>query len=376
MPASPSVLNSGSSRALIYVAFALTGAVTNLLGPILPWLESQWHMDDQQGGALFTLQFAVSTLTSIIATRKLRVSIPLGMALIALGLMLLAFGNAHTSKFAVGIYGAGLGFAITSINFLVANETPPNNVTRELSLLNFVWVLGAILFPLAHFYLFRANLRVVLAGMASICVIALVLAMMRLRAGDAEKREVTPQRFHPVSLLFAFFFFLYVGVEVGVSGWLPTHVDRSTSAISGETTVALFWAALLFGRLIAAMTAARFTQRGMLLGSLALGLVATTGLFFASAAEWLAVGAVGAGLGFAALFPVNLAVFALTLPGQRPGWVLASAGLGAAVLPALMGVIAKQSGSIRTALLVPIGALALLMVIASLYRAPKQTPIA
>src|SRR4051812_33904941 len=109
-------------RSALYLAFALTGAVTNLLGPMLPDLERQWKMDHRQSGELFTLQFAFSTLTSIFATRNKRIAAPLGMALVGSGVMLLGHSNLQQARIAVMLYGAGLGLAITSINLLVAVE--------------------------------------------------------------------------------------------------------------------------------------------------------------------------------------------------------------------------------------------------------------
>ena len=361
-------------RAALYLAFAITGAVTNLLGPMLPELERQWRMDHRQSGELFTLQFAFSTLTSIIASRNLRFAAPLGMVLIGCGVFLLSHSDLQLAKAAVILFGAGLGFSITSINLLVAFESAPERTSFEVALLNFIWVAGAIGFALAYSYIPGMPWKGLLAGLASLAILSGVTlaATLRMLPRTSTPSQVAPG-FNPLSLLFALFFFLYVGVEVGLSGWLPLHVSRVTQSSMGATAVAIFWGAMLTGRLLTTVFVRYFPRRMYLFLSLGTALLATLMLAYSHSAATLLFAAGIAGAGMSALFPLNLAWFAFSLPGHRSGWVLACGGLGAALLPALMGAVSTHNDSIRVGLVVPMVAVTLLMVIASFYREPGGT---
>src|SRR4051812_487444 len=99
---------------LVYIcAFALTGMVTTVLGPILPDLLTRWNMSDGAAGALFTAEFiggvSGGSVSGLLAERfGDRRTLALGYGTMVFGLLALATGG-H----AVGVLGAlvcGLGF--------------------------------------------------------------------------------------------------------------------------------------------------------------------------------------------------------------------------------------------------------------------------
>jgi fucose permease len=45
------------SNALVHSGFIVAGAVTIILGPILPILIARWSLSDERAGLFFTLQF-------------------------------------------------------------------------------------------------------------------------------------------------------------------------------------------------------------------------------------------------------------------------------------------------------------------------------
>jgi fucose permease len=318
------VLANPLTRSVIYIAFALTGAVTNLLGPIAPEMESAWQISDAQVGQLFSWQFATSTLATILVGRHLRTSAPFGLALIAIGVYILGHASGQSAAIGVAVYGAGLGLAIPSLNLLVGTGTRRERASSELALLNAVWVGGAAGFPFIH----AAFPGVRGTPMLDVIALVAVAASVSTALVFAKQRELISAAqmgaFRSESLLFALFFFLYVGAEVGISGWLPTHANRATGSNIGSQAVVVFWLALLLGRLLTALLVRQRDERKILLGSLILGLIATSVLFLADSKIVVLFAAALTGAGFAPLFPVNLALFARA--GHHAGWVLACAG--------------------------------------------------
>jgi FHS family Na+ dependent glucose MFS transporter 1 len=142
---------------------------------------------------------------------------------------------------------------------------------------------------------------------------------------------------------------LYVGAEAGFGGWIYTYalaLDLGTPTTSAYLTSA-FWGAFTLGRLLSIPVAARFRPRSILLGDL-VGCLASVGLLLlwpnSLAATWL--GTVGLGLSMASIFPtaISLAERHMTITGQRTGWFLIGASIGAMSLPWLIGQLFEAIG--------------------------------
>ena len=83
--------------------------------------------------------------------------------------------------------------------------------------------------------------------------------------------------------------------------------------------------------------------------------ISTLALLFAHTAVEITAVAVILGLSLGPVFPVTFALILGRKPSPRQaGVILAASGLGAALLPWLMGVLSRQSGSLRTAFLLPL----------------------
>ena len=114
---SPSADSRLSSRllAVLYVEFALTGAVTALLGPLIPLLVKRCSMSDAAAGSLVAAQFAGGFVGALFANRNLRRSVFAGMSLIAIGVGGLAFSSCALNYVCAACYGVGLGLTMSAI---------------------------------------------------------------------------------------------------------------------------------------------------------------------------------------------------------------------------------------------------------------------
>jgi fucose permease len=135
----------------------------------------------------------------------------------------------------------------------------------------------------------------------------------------------------------------------------------------------LFWAALLLGRGAAPIILRKVPEARFLGASLLLATAGVVVLLTARSAGTLAAGLAIGGLGFSAVFPLTVALFTRDLDraaARAAGPVFVLAGLGGAILPPLVGIISRQSGSLTAGLFVPLfGCLAMLALRAARVRA-------
>ena len=359
----------------VFAAFAFTGAALVLLGCILPALAAQWRLGDERLGQLLLALFAGSACGALLVSRALNRSVVAGMLLNAGSAALLALWPAG----AVAVffcYGLGLGWSMTAMSLLVGGAFRERS-GAALTLLNFFWSAGATVCPLAtHTWLrYGSVLGLFLAVAALAGVLALVLsgalgALDRARscaveestpaATDSNEAAAGPR----VLIFFAVFAMLYVGVEASMGGWVLSYVHRMPLAreVYASAAVSCFWLSLLAGRGLAPAILLRTLERRFLVWSLLVAGFGILLLLTSGSASGVLVGASLAGLGLAPVFPVCVSIF-LTLSGQstRTRWLFAIAGLGGAVLPWLTGHVSARTGSLHAGLLVPLGAVAVML---------------
>ncbi len=362
---------------LFHLGCALTGIGTVLLGAILPRLSTQWHLRDRDAGLLLLVQFATSASGALLVRRNLWKALACGYGLIGAGAICI-FLLQQKSLPAFGVYGLGLGLAMTSTNMLTGRRYP-HRMGAALALVNFSWSAGAVACPL----LAAQFLRHATAGAAFglIGLIALPFALLPLLADRSDLDASTSPGPAPTGireattiLYFALLAFLYVGIEASVGNWMSTYATRTTAwTFSGSTVaVAVFWAALLLGRATTPAILARMPERRLYRASVVATIAGVLLLLAAHSPLTILAGSALIGFALAPLFPLILALFLAEIGGSsNAGWVFATAGMGGAVLSWLTGIISTGTGSLRVGLLVP-GAAALLMLLLISWRRAKR----
>lgn len=352
-----------SERRLLTLAFPLSGAVTTLLGPLLPFLIPHWSLTDAQAGQYFLAQFLSSTAGATAsgwAAARLGEPRLIAGCYTLIGLAVAALGTASRlgGFLCVGAYGFLLGLSIPAINHL-AGLCAARRKFAELSLLNMAWCLGAVLCPPLIVPLLRLG-RPALAtgGLGGLCLLAGIASSLLGAPAPATPRPPEPKAVlsgasRKAALAAGLFLFLYVGVENGLNGWLPLLARRAAGAPPALAAVSLsaFWAAILLARLLAALAARRLSPRRWILYSLVLTLPATVSLVaIHDAPALLVAAAAAAGLGLGPIFPAAVAAFqnrAGPASARLIGFVFAAAGSGGGALPWLIGAVSSSSGSLR-----------------------------
>jgi MFS transporter, FHS family, glucose/mannose:H+ symporter len=378
----------GRANFVIHAAFASAGIVTVLLGPILPILISRWSLSDERAGLFFTTQFCgqlagcLSTGVLIpIRRRGYRLTFAIGFALIALGVAALGLGDARIGLVGTALYGYGLGLALTGGNLWVAEVFPQRRATA-VSILNVTWTIGAIacgpLVMLAEDLHMLAKFLVGVALFHAICALLIggwEIEPLEYAPDEPAASLVAPRTRLIGSAAFALgaLFFLYVGTESAVGGWVAAYANRveSISATMSALTPAFFWAGLMTGRALAPAAlralATRKDGEKILTGcGLSLAALASSALLFATTYRAALACATFAGLGLACVYPI-LVGWLVRIYGAHArrfgSIVFATGSLGGATLPWLVGAVSTHMSALRMGLVVPIAAcIAMLLV--------------
>jgi MFS transporter, FHS family, glucose/mannose:H+ symporter len=351
---------------LLHLGFALTGVGTVLLGSILPRLSAQWHLRDKDAGLLLLVQFAMSASGALLVRRNFWKTLACGYGLMSGGAVAI-FLLQQRSLPAFGVYGLGLGLAMTSTNMLTGRRYP-ERMGAALALLNFSWSAGSVACPLLAAQFLRygpASSAFVLVGLTALPFAFLPLLGNEddLHASPVPGRAPAGVTEATTIAYFAFLAFLYVGIEATVGNWMSTYASRTTAwTFAGSTlAVAVFWAALLLGRALTPVILTRMPEQRLYRVCVVVTIAGVLVLLSAHSPLSILSGSAVTGLSLAPLFPLILALFLAEIgESNNAGWVFAVAGLGGAVLSWLTGIVSNDTGSLRIGLVVP-GFAALLM---------------
>ena len=369
-PSATDTSATGPSALWLAVGFLLAGLGTVLLGPILPTLAHDWHIDDAHSGLLLAAKFAGSFLGGVSVPRRLRYGIAAGMACSCAGFAAFALSpGLLTGCLALFVGGFGLGQIIASTNIL-AGRRYRRHTGSALASFNFFWSLGAVVCGLvAAAVLPLWGLRGPLLAFAGMFFAAGLGGLLgTARSLPQSPYEVTPEAVRlPFSALvhFALLLFLYGGLETCMTGWLTTYTLRFSDLhlLGGQSPLVLLWSALTVGRAISAAAMRWITESVIQRLGLAISAVLIAALTATRSGALLSLDCLLLGLALAPFFPSTFAILMARRPTAREaGFILAVSGLGAALFPWMMGVVSTHSGSLRIAMAVPFAlALALLL---------------
>jgi fucose permease len=167
----------------------------------------------------------------------------------------------------------------------------------------------------------------------------------------------------PLAILFALLLFFQFGNEWSIAGWLPVLlIDRlGLSPATAVTLLALYWAALMAGRIIAAKLL-RVVRHGKLLGVSAFcALFGCTALLVAGSRFGVVVGLLLTGAGFSAIYPLVAERIASRFSYYHPGYfngIFTFALTGGILAPFALGHLAADTGLKAIPLAVMIGSCA------------------
>ena len=366
----PALAAPGTRKAL--TGFLLSGLLLSFIGAILPaW---RYHVTSDYAGAgacflflnlglLAGMRGAAALIRHVSVTRILSA----GAATAAAAFVLFAFTlpPANPNWRFAGSFVLGAGAGLTTAALLYASSSLYDR--DRASTLNFagtIFGLGcavtALLVAGTYFVYTVRSILLIFAVIAA----AFAAGFSRWQLPHVEPpreqplRQVLADFRSPAAVLFTLLLFFQFGNEWAIAGWLPLLLIQRLG-VSPETSLirlALFWIALLAGRLAVQPLLKRVSHGRLLLGSMLGPVFGCVVLTFTDNLFGATVAILCIGLGFAPIYPLVAEKISARFPYYHPlvfSGLFSFAFTGGLLAPWTIGLMAREWG-IRAVMAVPL----------------------
>lgn len=349
--------------ALAYVGFVSLGLPDAVIGVAWPSVRDTFSLPQSAAGMVFIASGLGYLATSLFAGR-LTHTLGIGLLLSASTALVAAamFGLAVAVIWILFVacalvHGLGSGAIDAGLNGYAAHYLS----ARHMNWLHACYCLGAMLGPLVMTAALTSG-RHYSDGYSAVGAVMLALAIVflatRPRWGQASATaEHTGPRIatvaairHPAVVLHMVVFFLYTGLEVAISQWTFTVLTESREVNAGPAGIAIgaYWGSIGTGRVVFGLVVDRVGIDRLLRCCL---LAAAAGTALLAAPLPLAgalTGLILAGFGLAPVYPCLMTRtpqrLGRGLSAHAVGFQVGAAMVGAAAVPAGLGLIAGSSG--------------------------------
>jgi MFS transporter, FHS family, glucose/mannose:H+ symporter len=332
----------------IGAVFFLMGVLGSAYGPLLEYLSRRFEISLAIAGGALSVHFLGALVGVLVSMRALQSissrSFMLGaLTFLGLGCVGVALAPSWPAFLgAVLVIGVGFGALDLGCNQLVAHSEGAGR-TAALNVLNGAFGFGAVAGPLLVSTVGRTHLSLLYGGAAAVAV-----GVLPLVAGISGRLPFTAQRAPTRSSalvgIFMIAFALYVGIETGTGGWMPSHLESiGLQSLAAATLTSGFWLALAVGRLLAGFLPARVPESTTVLAGTAVAAVALLTALNPAAAP---VAYIVAGFAIAPIFPTGIVWLAKLRPGdaRATSWLFPASMIGGAIIPGGIGAVIARFG--------------------------------
>ncbi|MBO8437014.1 MAG: MFS transporter [Spirochaetes bacterium] len=338
----------------IYFAFFASGAMSTLLGAILPEMGESYGLDYAFRGVLLSAH-QIGNLVAVIASgfipyllgRK-KSSFILGMCIV-LGLVLMTLtGNPVMLFIAFAFTGIGRG-TMSNITNVVVGENASNKAAG-LNLLHASFAVGAFISPFVAIAVIPSSWRFAPWIFAVLMFITLILiAFSTLSSAKMERKKgegAIPRS--PQFWLNTFIMFFYLCGEASLMGWLVTYFQDAGIFPDAISTAmqSFLWVMILIGRLICAVVSTKVNKNVLIL---ILGIMMTS--FFilmitASNPVVIVIAVLLVGVSMSGIYPTTLSTMEQKYNSSTvaTGLCIGTATVGAIIMPSVVGTVAERAG--------------------------------
>ncbi|GLP69583.1 hypothetical protein TUSST3_62050 [Streptomyces sp. TUS-ST3] len=337
------------------VGIVLIGALQALYGPAIPAFRREFGLSPSGAGLGLSAHFVggvagvllFDRLFGRIGNRRILGASYLLMAVGAAGFALAP--NWPAALTAALLAGLGFGGIDYGLNQLFAVGFGHRS-TAMLNILNAHFGVGAILGPALIGVVGAGHYPAVFLGFA-LANLPLLLCLKGVQDRAPQPSGTAPgspgvlgRSLASVLAVFVALYVLHVGVEAGVGGWEPTHLETvGYGAGVAATATSVYWLMMTVGRFLVAPIALRYSAQAIITVSCA-GM--TVCLVLASVRELAPYAYAGVGLFIAPIFPTGLPWLHRAAPGARRAGalVIAASMLGGVAAGPVLGKAIEWSG--------------------------------
>ncbi|MFZ2095962.1 MAG: MFS transporter [Anaerolineales bacterium] len=352
---------------LAYIAFIALGMPDGLLGIAWPSMRAGFSIPLDALGILLiaavsgymTSSFLSGALIARIGVGRLLAA---SCALTSSALLGYTLVPAWWMMVLLGVFaGLGAGAIDAGLNTYVAAHFN----TGQMQWLHASYGIGITLGPiimtiaLTTFNSWRVGYRMV-SGFQIALAACFVLTLSMWNRKEASEGSDEPKRLtdyktpiritlhRPQVWLSALLFFMYVGAEVSLGTWTYSLLveSRGINPAAAGLWAGSYWATFTIGRILAGLYARRLGVNLLVQGSLLGALLGTALLVWNPSAVANLVAVALIGFSIAPIFPALISGTSQRVSEQFAantiGMQMAASGLGTAVIPGLLGVLARQ----------------------------------
>lgn len=385
---------------IIYLAFISLGLPDALLGVAWPMIRQEWIMRLDAAG-MISIVVTVGTISSSLLSGRLIRRFGEGKITFLSGLMtgtaLLGFANAPSYIWFVMLalpLGFGAGSVDTALNHYVALHFK----AHHMNWLHSFWGVGATSGPILMSIILKQtgswrmgyqSVAMIQLGLAAILLISLPLwkkhAEMTSKHSESDEQvtgrllgvlEVLKIKGVPYALLV---FMTYCAVEFSVGLWGSSYLVlmKGISLEIAAKWVAFYYGGITVGRLIAGFLSFKLSNKQMILSGVIIAFLGAVLLILDLNNSLVMTAFVLLGLGFAPIFPAMTHEtpirFGRINAQSIIGFQMASAYIGIAVFPPLLGLIMELTGMMMFPMFILLCAVLLLLFTFKLNRSGFET---
>lgn len=377
---------------LFYSIMFLFAMVLTILSPLLTEIAKTYSLSMAQTGVIFTANFIGFVLFiligGILADRLgKRLIMAISLAGFALSMLLLPLASNFYTALIMIISIGGFGGSIQSTVSALIADVNTDNPSFYLNSAQVFFGLGAIIGPMGAGILLTAGFSwqvcyFILGGLALVVTAGFVMIKLP-PVSKSEKitwTSFTKLAVDPKLLIVCLCMFLYTGSEVGGWGWMSAFLKQNLkfTATKSSIAIALFWGGMTIGRFICGRLSLRYNIRNIIIGLAFSSTVVTVLSGFVVSEFVVLANIVAMGFAYSSLWPM-IASYGGNYHQEYSGTVYAllvsSGGVGAMIIPFIMGVLA-QNINIRMAMISPgIAFLLIALIFLNLKKLPGEKEI-
>lgn len=355
--------------AIVFLTFISLGITNSLLGTAWPAISEDIGVPISWQSLIIVIIFVVATIGAAVAEKILvrfgtYFVVVFGFVLIVIAILTYAATQSFVVLVSMGaLIGFGMGLEQSTINGLVAR----NYSATAMSWLHCSYAVGCMLSPLILSYFiinetWRKGYQV--AGSIEIAVIAVVLLVVplwKLLGPIIPKRQTKTDESTehvksiaellrvPGARIIPIVMFLFCSFEVTIFFWMTSYLTEEVGMSAGIAAdlMKYFFIGQVVGRVMSGFISIKVGDRSFIRVMLLLAFAGTI-LFIFSSAEMLPFVLIFIGIASGPMFPLLIhEVPSIVGPENAQGVIgiqLASANLGTATVPLLLGVVAGNLG--------------------------------
>ena len=340
----------------IYYIFLCSGAMSTLLGAMLPAMQAEYSMSYALRGYVLSSHqignFFAVFLSGFIpyAIGRKKSTLILG-SLIVLGLLLMtATGNPFILIVAFAFTGMGRGTLSNITNVVVSENT--GNKAAGLNILHASFAIGAFISPFVAVFATAIEWRIAAWIFAFLMLTALIFVGGSTLSNTSMKKEKTSSEI-PFQKSFSFWLntfimFFYLAGEASLTGWLVTYFNDTglMSTSLSQSMQSFLWVMILLGRLCCASLSSKMDKSVLILAMGAMMTLCFVLMISAQSTALVVIGLLGLGFFMSGIYPTTLSTMDSRYNSSTvaTGTCIATATVGGILMPIIIGEVAEVSG--------------------------------